>query len=126
MADATTEFFNELGSRGHEPQLAGISATYRFDLVRGKSIERWFVSVRKGDLSVSRRNAKADCVVRAKYGLFDRIASGEQNAMAALMRGEVELLGNWTTLVQFQRLFPGPAASRRSRSRRTAAARRRS
>jgi putative sterol carrier protein len=124
MADATTEFFNELGSRGHEPQLQGATATFGFDLLQGKAVDRWFVSVKKGHLAVSKRTTRADCTVRTTRAVFERVAEGEQNAMAALMRGEIELEGNWTLLVQFQRLFPGPAKSRRSRSRRIAAARR--
>jgi SCP-2 sterol transfer family len=115
MADATTEFFNELGSRGHEPMLQGVTGTFRFDLLDGKKTERWHVSVSKGDVVVSKRNTKADCVLRTSRALFDRIAGGEQNAMAAFLRGEVALDGNWNLLVQFQRLFPGPATSSESR-----------
>ena len=125
MPDATTEFFNDLGSRGHEPMLDGITGKFRFDLLDGKRTERWLVSVSKGDLAVSKRITNADCIIRTKRAFFDRVASGEANAVAGVMRGEVELDGNWTLLVEFQRLFPGPAASLRSAARRRRRPRRR-
>jgi len=123
-ADATTEFFGELGKREHEPSLERVTATFRFDLVDGAKTNRWFLAVTKGDLAVSRQNRKTDCVLRADKGLFDRLASGEQNAMAAALRGELVLEGDMTQLVQAQRLFPGPAPS--GKSRRAAASGRRS
>lgn len=112
MTDATAEFFEELGRRGHEPLLDKATGTLRFDLRRGKRIGRWLITIDKGDVTVSHKNAKADCVVRAEGGLFDRIASGRENAMAAVLRGAIDLEGNQGLLLPFQRLFPGP--SRRS------------
>ena len=42
MTDPTTEFFEELRSREHEPRLRGATGTYRFELVDGKkSIAGW-------------------------------------------------------------------------------------
>ena len=118
MADATAEFFDELAQRGREPLLQKATGTLRFDLVQGKRTEHWLLAVKKGDLTVSHRNIRADCVVRADEALFDRIASGEANAMAALLRGEMGVEGDVELLVSFQRLFPGPP---RSRDRRRAA-----
>ena len=46
--------------------------------------------------------------MRAKKSLFDGIATGQQNAMAAVLRGEVGIEGDRTLLVRFQKLFPGP------------------
>jgi putative sterol carrier protein len=108
MTDATTHFFNELGARGHEPGLERVSGTLRFDLTEGRRTARWVVAIDKGDIAVSRRNVKADCVVRATRDLFDRIASGAENAMAAVLRGAVILEGDRALLVPFQRLFPAP------------------
>lgn len=108
MGDATAEFFDGLGALGHVPALAKAKATVRFDLKDGKRVTRWLVAVDKGDVRVSHRNAKADCVVRADKALFGRIARGEQNAMTALLRGEVEVEGDSAILLPFQRLLPGP------------------
>ena len=119
----TGALFEELGRRGHEPLLEKISGTVRFELVDGKQTERWLVSVDKGDVSVSRKNVRADCTVRADKALFDGMASGEMNAMAAMLRGDIALEGDSELLVLFQRLLPGPPRRRRQR-RATAAGRR--
>jgi len=109
MADSTAEFFDELGRRGHEPLLEKATGTVRFDLDAGKQTERWFVTVSKGDLAVSRKNVRADCVVSTDRALFDGVASGKTNAMAALLRGAMAVEGDVRLLVAFQRLFPGAA-----------------
>jgi putative sterol carrier protein len=112
MTNAATEFFSELGRRGHEPMLQRITATMRFDLVQGQRTDHYFVAIRKGDVIVSDENAEADCVVRADRTLFDGIASGKENAMAAALRGALTFQGDAQLLVSFQRLFPGPPGSR--------------
>jgi hypothetical protein len=108
MSDPTTEFFVRLERRGHEPMLARTSGTIRFDLDGPHETEHWYVRIRKGDLTVTRDDDEADCVVRAGKELFDRLASGTANAMAAALRGLVEPIGDLQLIVQFQRLFPGP------------------
>ena len=115
MVDTTAEFFEALVERGHEPLLEKATGTVRFDLKDGKKTDRWLVTVVKGDLAVSRQNLRADCVVSADKGLFDGVASGKTNAMAALLRGEMSVEGDVQLLVHFQRLLPGPRRSRRRR-----------
>jgi putative sterol carrier protein len=115
MADATVEFFEALVERGHEPLLEKTAGTMRFDLKAAKKTDRWLVSVVKGDLAVSRRNLRADCVISADKALFDDIVSGKTNAMAAMLRGAISIEGDTQLMVLFQRLFPGPSRSRRRR-----------
>ena len=115
--DATTHFFEELRKRQHEPRLRGATGTYRFELVDGKKVDRWLVTFSKGDVTVARRGGAADCVVRADRALFNRLASGELNGVAAALRGEFEAEGDWRLLVLFQRLFPGKARSAAKRPR---------
>jgi putative sterol carrier protein len=116
MGDATSEFFDGLAQRGHNPMLEKVSGTMRFDLRNRGRTDRWLVTIDKGDLTVSRRNAKADCVLRAERQLFDRLASGEANAMAALLRGAIAVEGDPQLIVLFQRLLPGPPSSLASRA----------
>jgi len=115
MADATAEFFDALVERGHEPLLEKATGTVRFDLRDGKKIDRWLVSIAKGDLAVSRRNVGADFVVSTDKAVFDDIASGKTNALAALLRGAISVEGDIRLMVLFQRLFPGPPRSRKRR-----------
>jgi putative sterol carrier protein len=110
-ADATARFFEKLAERGHEPLLEKVKGTVRFDLVGGERVERWLVTVDRGDITISRRNAAADCVVRAERALFERIAAGETNTMAAMLRGEVAVEGDLELAASFQRLLPGPRGS---------------
>jgi putative sterol carrier protein len=125
MTDATAEFFDALVERGHEPLLEKATGTVRFDLKDGKKTDRWLVTVVKGDFAVSRQNLRADCVVTADKSLFDGIASGKTNAMAALLRGAMGVEGDVQLLVLFQRLLPGPPRSRRRRSTEAPASRQR-
>jgi putative sterol carrier protein len=112
MKDPTTAFFDELGRRGHEPLVEKVSGTLRFDLVRGERIDHFFVTMKKGDIAISNQDAEADCVIRTEGSVFDGIVSGEVNAMAAMLRGTLAYEGDPQLLLLFQRLFPGPAASR--------------
>jgi putative sterol carrier protein len=115
MTDVTAEFFAELGQRGHEPLLNRANGTLRFELKDGQRTDRWLVAVKKGDVTVSHKGGDAEMVVRADKTLFDRLASGAMNPVAAALRGELGAEGDWRLLVLFQRLFPGP----RPRGRRT-------
>ena len=115
MADPTVEFFDELARRGHEPLFEKATGTVRFDLKDGKT-DHWLVTVAKGDLAVSRRNTRADCVVTTDRALFDGVASGKTNGMAAVLRGAMTVEGDVQLLVLFLRLFPGSKRARRRRS----------
>jgi putative sterol carrier protein len=107
MTDATTAFFEELGARGHEPLLEKATGTLRIELSNGKVKARWFVTIKKGDVTVSHANSRADCVARMDEALLERIVTGKENAMAAMLRGLVSVEGKPQLLVLFQRLFPG-------------------
>jgi putative sterol carrier protein len=105
-SDSTTTFFDELAQRGYEPALAKGSGTVRFDVVDGKRTERWLLTIDHGKLSVSHGNAGADTVVRSDRRTFDRVASGRENVMAAVLRGEISIDGDTRLVVGLQRLFP--------------------
>ena len=112
---ATRDFFDMLKRRGHEPLLRKSRGTVRFEIVDGKRIERFNVTVDRGDLTVSGRSVRAQGVVRADRALFERIATGELNPIAAVLRGELAIEGDWRLLVLLQRLFPSPPRKKASR-----------
>jgi putative sterol carrier protein len=112
MTDPTRDFFEGLRRRGHDPLLGKASGSLRFELTNGSRTERWLVTVDRGDLTISRRAAKADCTVRAPKQVFDRIATGQLNAMASLLRGALVAEGDPTLMAQFQRVFPSPPRTR--------------
>ena len=107
-SDPVTRFFDELAQREHEPLLRKATGSFRFDVVDGKRTQRFVVGVDKGDLSVTKGGGDASCVLRADKAVFDRIMSGRMNAVAAVLRGDVQVDGDWRLLVRLQRLFPGP------------------
>jgi len=119
VSDSTPAFFKALGERGHVPLLEKITGTVRFEIVDGKRVERWLLTVDKGDVAVSRKNVRADCTLRADKAVFEQLGSGKMNAMAATLRGDIAIDGDSSLLVPFQRLLPGPP--RRHRRRRPTA-----
>src|SRR4051794_3089326 len=105
MTTMTTDFFDALARRGHEPLLGTTSGTVRIELENGARDERWLVTIAKGDVAVSHGNTPADCTIRADSALFAAIVDGEENALASVLRGAVEIEGDWGLLLAFQRLF---------------------
>jgi SCP-2 sterol transfer family len=114
--DAVTAFFEDLSNRGHDPLLRSVSGTVRFDLVSGKTTERWLLEIRKGDLSVSHRNVRADTVMRLSRTLFEAVARGETNLLPALLRGEVMLEGDYRLMIMVRRLLRRRLAVRQPRT----------
>ena len=110
--DPVGEFYGGLAERGREPLLQNVSGTLRFDLVDGERVEHWYLTIKNGDVAVSHKDAEADATVRTAKVLFEGITTGRVNAMAAALRGALVPRGNLALVVLFQRLFPGPAASR--------------
>jgi putative sterol carrier protein len=115
MSDEVAAFFDELGRRGHEPLLAKVMGRVRFDLVDGGRTDRWLVAVDKGDITARREGGQADCAIRADRALFERLCRGEENAMAAVLRGALVCTGDVELLYAIQRIFPGPPRERPAR-----------
>jgi putative sterol carrier protein len=123
---ATDLFFDDLSQRGREPLLRRVSGTIRFDLGSGKDAEHRYVTVKKGKVSVSRKKGPADAVVQADESLFEDVAAGKANAMAAVLRGIMVVEGDLGLMMTFQRLFPGPSRRKpRAKSARDAAGKKR-
>jgi putative sterol carrier protein len=122
MVDATAKFFADLEEGGHQPLLEKASGSLRFELADGKAVERWRIDVSRGDVAVSHKAGAADCVLRSPKALFDKIASGRENPMAAVLRGALIVEGDVDLLLAFQRIVPGPprrAAARSSKGQPT-------
>lgn len=105
MAESTRRFFEALAKKKSEPLLRTVSGTIRCDLEDGERTEHWYVTINKGDVTVSHKRADADCVVSATLATFEAILGGEMNAMAGLLRGLVTVEGRARLLVALQSLF---------------------
>ena len=110
MSNPIEEFFERL-TRSVPDRLRRADGSLRIDLTSGTTIERWFVTMHGGDVSVSHRNAKADSVIRTSKDQFEGMVTGRVNAMSAALRGVVSLEGDPTLLVLFQRALPGPPST---------------
>ncbi|MFI1193529.1 SCP2 sterol-binding domain-containing protein [Micromonospora sp. NPDC020750] len=112
MLDATTRFFENLDRRGYEPLLTKISGTLRFDLNEGPQTRHWLLMIDRGRLRVSQEAREADAVVGTTPELFEDLATGRENGLAALIRGDMTVTGDVRLVVQVERLFPDPPGSR--------------
>ena len=124
MASATAAFFARLAERGHDPVLGSTKGTVRIDLVEGSSIDSWWVALDDGDVRVRKDETDADCIVRTTPKSFEELAAGHTGALAATLRGELEIEGDPRLLVRFQRLFPAPTSMPKASGARTAGKRR--
>jgi putative sterol carrier protein len=111
MADSATEFFEEIHARGHEPLLAKARGTLQFELTDVDTVETWVLQIDRGDVVVSRDAVESACRIQSSRKLFDGVITGRQNAMAAMLRGEIVYDGDTELLMLFQRVFPGPPGS---------------
>jgi predicted lipid carrier protein YhbT len=112
MASAAEEIFDQLNRIGFQPRLGRVTGTVRFDIVSGREVVHWLVTIERGNVRAERLGVDADCVVRADEALFEAIAKGRENAVAAFLRGALVVSGNPELLVLAQRLFPGPSGLR--------------
>jgi putative sterol carrier protein len=114
MADTIEKFFQDLEDKGHQPLLGKVRGTVRFDLVNGNGpTDHWLVAVDHGDFTITHKEANADCTMQADKALFERLITGEENAIAATLRGALVCVGNVELLFAIQRIFPGPPSKRK-------------
>ena len=88
--------------------LARLSGTMRIDLTDNGRTEHWYLTITKGTIEVTRRDAPADAVLFADKSLYDEMVKGKLNAMSAVLRNVVQVDGDMGLLYSVQRLFPGP------------------
>ena len=105
MADVRERFFDQVGKQGHVRLLEHASGTILIELKDGGPAERWYVTIRRGDVSVSRKGVAPDCTMRTDGATFDAIIAGKMNTMPALLRGLAEVEGKVNLLVALQALY---------------------
>ena len=117
MVDATTRFFEDLDRREHEPLLEKSSGTLRLDLHEGAQTTHWLLRIDRGRVQGSQEDQDADTVVGTTPALFEDLATGREDGIAALLRGDLTVSGELRLLVQMERLFPGHPDARGPRRR---------
>jgi putative sterol carrier protein len=102
MTDTTAEFFESLEQRLEPSRLAGLTASYRFDIAGAGS---WRVEVRDGVATVSEGTDGGDCVIRMKDEVFAKLRRGEQNPMTGFMTGKIKVDGDIGLALKLKDLF---------------------
>ena len=105
MADPAAHFFSDLGEKRHVPLLEGHSGTVLVELRGDRKVDRWYIDIKRGDVGLARKEGDADCILRTDADTFRAIVAGQMNAIAALLRGRVEVEGKVSLLVALQSLF---------------------
>ena len=105
MTIASQEFFEQMNDRGYEPLLAKATGTLCVELVDGGQSDRYFITITKGAVFVSRGEAEVHCRVSGCMPLFERVVQGEVNAMAAVLRGDMTVDGDPGILLLFNGCF---------------------
>ena len=107
MPDQTDAFFEKLAKPRHVKLLEGRSGTLLVEVGNGEKAEadRWYVTLHKGDVSVSRTGKDPDAVLRASRDTVNAILTGRMNAMAATLRGLADVEGRGDLLIALQSLF---------------------
>jgi putative sterol carrier protein len=120
VADTISGFFQELGKQGYNPLLSHMRGKVRFDLSNGNGggVDQWLVAVDHGTVTVSDQKGDADCTIGTERPLLERVIHGEENAMAAVLRGDMRCTGDVQMLLMIQRIFPGPRPERAAMPRR--------
>jgi len=111
MSYGAGEFLQELGRRGHESLWVKVVGRARLELREADGTDCWVVAIDHGDVAVSHSAGEADCTIRCERDLFDRLCRGEENALAAMLRGALVCGGDVELLYAIQRVFPGPPAA---------------
>jgi SCP-2 sterol transfer family len=109
--DPIAMLFERISQSGRVDSLGEVSGTIRFDLHVGDRVDSWLLTVHSGQVTVSHGDGDADCVVDLDKDLANRMASGEANAMAALLRADMMVTGDVRLLVLLERLLPGPTGA---------------
>jgi putative sterol carrier protein len=109
MAKELEEFTAQLGLRGHVRLLERTSGTVLCELDDDGRTERWYVNVKRGDVSLAKSLPKGasapDCTLRTTAATFKAIRTGQLNLMAAILRGLLSIEGKVALAVALQGLF---------------------
>ena len=102
MTQTPREFFETLEQRLDPTKLAGVTASYRFDVEGAGS---WRVDVADGRGTVTETADDGDCVIHMKEETFAKLLRGEQNPMTGFMTGKIKVDGDMGLALKLRELF---------------------
>ena len=107
MAQLDEGLLEGLAERSREQPITVFNGVVCFDVREGDRVDRWYLKIAKGVVTVGRKGGEPDCVLSGDVATFDAVLSGKANAMAALLRGALAAQGKFILMTALQRLFPG-------------------
>ena len=107
MAKLDERLLEALSERSHEQPVPGMDGVVCFDVKDDACVDRWYLTITKGVVTVAHTGGEPDCVLSGDCATFEAVLSGRANAMAALLRGAFAMQGKVILLTALQRLFPG-------------------
>jgi putative sterol carrier protein len=105
------EFFERLAAT-EQPGLSAVDKTIRIDVSEPDRIDHVLLHLDRGRVTVAHRNSRADAVVSTDRVLFERLVTGEANALTATLRGRLRVVGDRRAVLAFERLLPSPPGRR--------------
>lgn len=114
-SDPTDAFLTDLARRGQEPLVANMTGSIRIELRNGRRTEGWTLVINKGQVTVSDAG-DARCHLSTDREMFNRLVTGQSNALASMLRGAVTVRGDLEQLTVLQRLLAARQTSGGARS----------
>ncbi|MET8528447.1 SCP2 sterol-binding domain-containing protein [Micromonospora sp. NPDC005172] len=112
MTEATQRFFESLPERAPTVLRGLVAGTLQIDLGTDHQTEHWLVRMRPGAIQSSRERGPADAIWYSSSTLFDRLITGEAQALATVLRNESTFSGDVVLFLAFRRFFPDPPGTR--------------
>ena len=106
MAKLDPGLLDALAQRSREQPVAALNGLVRFDIAEGQSVERWYLHCRKGVVTVALEGGEPDCVMTGDLATFTAVLSGGTNPMPALLRGRLQIEGDFFLLLGLRQYFP--------------------
>ncbi|MET7833002.1 SCP2 sterol-binding domain-containing protein [Micromonospora sediminicola] len=107
MSEATERFFASLPARAASVLRSPIAGTLQIDLTDGNRTGHWFVTLAPGSAQVTRQEQRPpDAVLTVSTRLFEKLVTGEEAGMAAVLRNEATFSGKVALFLVFRRFLP--------------------
>jgi putative sterol carrier protein len=110
MAPSSRDLIDALCAQSELTPVQTAGGVVRLDFKHGARTEKYYLTIDKGIVTVSREGGEADCVISGEAATLDAVLSGKANAMAALLRGAIDAEGKVILMAALQRLFPDEKA----------------
>jgi putative sterol carrier protein len=105
MADSVAGFFSELGGKVDPTKIAGMNATYQFDIT-GDNGGTWHVKLADGAASVNEGPAENPSItLTATDQNWLDITSGKLSGQTAFLTGKLKIKGDMSLAMKLQNVF---------------------